>query len=500
MIDNDASVLNELGIEYLQKEDFSNAFKYFQEAARLGHREAKYHLANLYYYGEGVNVDYGKAVLLFKEVAECEGSEEDLDIANSRFNLANAYYKGEGIEEDEEKAFYWYEEAAKLNQPSACFNVGRCYFTGEVYGQDYDKAYKYLMIPANQGMALAQYMIGVLHVVGKGCDKDMETARYWLNAAAEQGETNAIQALESLPEIEENEARIKEEREQQKEEYKKHFKDVKEYSDPMELVDMGIADIYTIGEVLNEEEYDSSLDEIEMSNYNQDQLLEEALSGNRKAQYLYALSIVDDNPEEAIRYFSISACKGYTKSMFTLGVCNLNGLGVVRDTTKGLIYMAKAAKAKNKEALYFIANYYRENKEFEKMESIYLTLAEELNDEEDFANLGYCYFTGSELTQDYKKAYYYLNKAHEAGLKEMVSTQLGVMHLFGESIPQNIDKALELFSEAASDEEPNAMCYLAQMYECGKGVEKNINLAKEYYQMASDLGFEYAIDKLKEFE
>ena len=110
------------------------------------------------------------------------------------------------------------------------------------------------MIPANQGMALAQYMIGVLHVVGKGCDKDMETARYWLNAAAEQGETNAIQALESLPEIEENEARIKEEREQQKEEYKKHFKDVKEYSDPMELADMEIADIYTIGEVLNEEE------------------------------------------------------------------------------------------------------------------------------------------------------------------------------------------------------------------------------------------------------
>ena len=44
------------------------------------------------------------------------------------------------------------------------------------------------------------------------------------------------------------------------------------------------------------------------------------------------------------------------------------------------------------------------------------------------------------------------------------------------------------------------MCYLAQMYEHGKGVEKNINLAKEYYQMASDLGFEYAIDKLKEFE
>lgn len=497
---HEEDLLNELGIECLQKEDFEGAFKYWQEAARLGHREAKYHLANLYYYGEGVNVDYVKATALFKEVAECEGSEKDLDIANSRFNLANAYYKGEGIEADEEKAFYWYEKAAELNQPSACFNVGRLYFTGEVYGQDYDKAYRYLIVPAKAGMAMAQYMIGVLYFLGKGCNKDVEEAKRWLNEAASQGDSNAIQTLKNLTEVEENEERLQEEKEKRIEEYKKYFKDVVEYDDPMELADMEVVDMDNISIVLDREEYDILLDEINMEEYSQEELFEAALNGNRKAQYLYGMSIIDEDPEGAIKHFSLSAAKGYGKAMFTLGVCNLNGFGVLRDTTKGMIYMAKAAKAKDREALYFIANYYKEEKSFEKMANIYHILADELNDIEAAANLGYCYFTGSEINQDFSKSYYYLNKAHEEGITDMVSTQLGLMYLFGNGVTRDKDKALSLLNEGVDSGEPNAMCYLGEMYLTGSGVDADVNKAKEYYKMASELGFEYAIEKLKELD
>ena len=67
-------------------------------------------------------------------------------------------------------------------------------------------------------------------------------------------------------------------------------------------------------------------------------------------------------------------------------------------------------------------------------------------------------------------------------------------------INKDYSKALELFKEAANDDEPNAMCYLASMYENGIEVEKDLNKAIEYYKKASELGLEFATDKLKEFQ
>ena len=500
MNENIANKENDIGIDYLREDNFTEAFKHFEIASNLGHREAKYHLANLYYYGEGVECDYSKAASLFEEVAICDGSEEDLDIVYARFNLANAYYKGEGVNQDVDKAFYFYTKAAELKHPIACFNVGRSYFTGEIVGQDFNKAYEYLIVAANEGMDLAQYMIGVLHIAGRGCDKDIEQARYWLNLAAEQGEPNAIEVLKTLPEVEENEAKLKEEKEAKMQEYKRHFKDVVEYCDPMEMTDMDMVNIYNIGEVMDKKDYDVSLDDIDMDDLSIDELYNYATSGNRKAEYLYAMTIIDSNGEEAIRYLSLSAAKGYSEAQFTLGLCYVNGLGIEKDISLGNINIAKAAKANNIKALYYMANYYEEDKEFEKMINIYHILADEFDDPEASANLGTSYMFGSTITQDYNKAYFYLNKAYNGGVRDMIATSLGLLYYMGNGINKDYSKALELFKEAANDDEPNAMCYLASMYENGIEVEKDLNKAIEYYKKASELGFEFATDKLKELQ
>ena len=68
MSENIANKENDIGIDYLREDNFTEAFKHFELASNLGHREAKYHLANLYYYGEGVERDYSKAASLFEEV------------------------------------------------------------------------------------------------------------------------------------------------------------------------------------------------------------------------------------------------------------------------------------------------------------------------------------------------------------------------------------------------------------------------------------------------
>ena len=500
MSENVANKENEMGIDYLREDNFTEAFTHFEIASNLGHREAKYHLANLYYYGEGVDCDYSKAASLFEEVAKCDGNEEDLDVVYARFNLANAYYKGEGIEQNIDTAIYWYTKAAELKHPIACFNVGRCYFTGEIVGQDFNKAYEYLIVAANEGIDLAQYMIGVLYVAGRGCNKDIEQARYWLNLAAEQGEPNAIEVLKTLPEVEKNEEKLKEEKEAKMQEYKKHFKDVVEYCDPMEMADMDMVNIYNIGEVMDKKDYDESLDDIDMDEFSIDELYDYASRGNRKAEYLYAMTIIDSNGEEAIRYLSLSSARGYPDAQFTLGLCYVNGLGIEKDISLGNIYIAKAAKANNISALYYMANYYENDKEFEKMANIYHILADEFDDPDASANLGSSYMFGSTINQDYNKAYYYLTKAYNGGVKDMITTSLGLLYYMGNGVSKDIKKALELFKEAANDGEPNAMCYIASMYENGVEVERDLNKAIEYYKKASELDFEYATNKLKELQ
>ena len=64
--------------------------------------------------------------------------------------------------------------------------------------KNYTEAFKDLKPAAEKGNKDAQYAVGYMYFYGKGTDKDKKAARKWIRKAADQGQSQAIKALESM--------------------------------------------------------------------------------------------------------------------------------------------------------------------------------------------------------------------------------------------------------------------------------------------------------------
>jgi TPR repeat protein/transglutaminase-like putative cysteine protease len=85
--------------------DFKEAEKWFSMAAEQGSAWALMNLGMLYTHGgDGVPLDYGKAVDFFQKAAP--------DDASAQYNLGWAYENGLGVAKDRQQAIEWYSKAA----------------------------------------------------------------------------------------------------------------------------------------------------------------------------------------------------------------------------------------------------------------------------------------------------------------------------------------------------------------------------------------------------
>lgn len=138
--------------------------------------------------------------------------------------------------------------------------------------------------------------------------------------------------------------------------------------------------------------------------------------------------------------------------------------------------------------------------------------------------LGGIYLRGQTLKRDPKEAHKWLLKAAEHGLCRAQRT-LGEMYFYGNGIRKDENKALKWFMKAAKQNDPESKFYigqifakrgkclkalefykksalqgnpfalvcLADMYSQGKGVEKNIKKAKDFYKRIKRLDANEAI-------
>ena len=99
-----------------------------------GHLEAAQGIGSIYYWGQGVAVDYKRAMAAQKIGAE--GGD-----ASCQCNLGTMLSNGEGIDSpDYEQALVWYEKAAAQDEPASVSMLGVMYARGDGVTSSYRRA------------------------------------------------------------------------------------------------------------------------------------------------------------------------------------------------------------------------------------------------------------------------------------------------------------------------------------------------------------------------
>ena len=105
-------------------------------------------------------------------------------------------------------------------------------------------------------------------------------------------------------------------------------------------------------------------------------------------------------------------------------------------------------------------------------------------------NLGYQYYTGKLVQQDYKEAAKLFQQAAQQD-HVRAAYSLGVMYRDGQGVPQDSAEAARLFQKVADNHHFSAAEHnLGAMYYAGKGIPQDLVLAYMWLSLAADTGFE----------
>ena len=196
---------------------------------------------------------------------------------------------------------------------------------------------------------------------------------------------------------------------------------------------------------------------------------------------------INKNPD-AHNWLNTSAEQDCAKAQYALGWW----YGMQNNFNEAIYWMEQAADQEYIMAELALANLYTNGPkhlhDYETAVYIFEKLAEQ-NDAIAQYGLAVCYVNGKGVDFDVKLAIDYLKKSAEQGYAPAL-VDLGQAYWSGmiEDIPQDYNKAMERFLEAAEMGYPMAQIAIGRMYEYGWGVEKDMKKAKEWYKKAENQG------------
>ena len=115
------------------------------------------------------------------------------------------------------------------------------------------------------------------------------------------------------------------------------------------------------------------------------------------------------------------------------------------------------------------------------------------------ARLGWHYYTGKDVRQDYERAHSWFSKAAESKNAD-AQYYLGIMNLLGEGVDENAEEAVTWFRKSAEQGHSNAQFMMGEAFEKGYGLDQDLDLAIEWYEKSAENGNEDAQDSLKRLE
>ena len=122
--------------------------------------------------------------------------------------------------------------------------------------------------------------------------------------------------------------------------------------------------------------------------------------------------------------------------------------------------------------------------------------AAELGNKDGMYNLGLYYLNGVYVEQDDEMALLWLERAAEKGHSD-AANDIGVYYHNSKNLRGKHFKAIKWYKRGAELGNKYSQCNLGWHYEYGMGCEVDLSLAKMYYELSAEQGFEDAIKYLK---
>lgn len=185
-----------------------------------------------------------------------------------------------------------------------------------------------------------------------------------------------------------------------------------------------------------------------------------AEKGDAQAQNRYAWMHanalgVQQNFEEAAKWWLLAANQGNVEAQYKIASMHVKGIVFPKDSQKAIEWLKKSA-----EGGFALAQF---------------DLAASLNE-------------GTLIPKDYSEAFRWYKKAAEQGYAT-AQNSLGLMYSNGKGVQQNHDESRIWYLKAADQNYPPAQFNLGKKYDDGEGVKQDYKMAVKYYRMAALQGF-----------
>ena len=211
--------------------------------------------------------------------------------------------------------------------------------------------------------------------------------------------------------------------------------------------------------------------------------------------YLYdSARYVARDLSKARHWYESSAEQGNLDAVINLGVLHYRGIDGAPDYERAMQYFQQAANGGRHEAYRNLAVHYMNGKGvnqdyLQAME--YYRQAFAKGSAEAAAGIGDLYSYGLGVEANPVKAVAWYREASNRGSASGQS-ELGYHYLEGIGVSRDLDQAYYWFDKSAEQLFPPAVYNLAEMYELGKGVNKNEKRAIELYRIAEKHGVKEA--------
>ncbi|KAI1469413.1 uncharacterized protein F4812DRAFT_422953 [Daldinia caldariorum] len=124
-----------------------------------------------------------------------------LGFAKAQLKMGQAYELCQlGCDFNPALSLHYYGLAARQGQPEACLGVSRWFLFGYEgsFAKNEALAFKYAQLAAKAKLPTGEFALGYYYEIGISVEKDLREARRWYELAAEHGNKDAVERLESL--------------------------------------------------------------------------------------------------------------------------------------------------------------------------------------------------------------------------------------------------------------------------------------------------------------